>query len=307
MRRKWVLVSIVTVSLLSGTSSDAEAGIIPWMWNVLFGPPCGAPGGGYGGAYRPVYPAYGYAPAQSYGYAPTACQTTAYAPPVMSYSMPMNDCCPTSAVSYGGFAAAGCSTGCPTGCPTGCDTGCGVAVPAATESTPLSDYEKPVAPVADPMSSDSAPDDSVTTEPPRPPADEFDDRLDAPRPSRDDSFDRNGAAGAAGDAFDATDDFRDPIKRDSTDDGSDSFDLNESRKPVSDGATGDGLGADKKAPDGPAASRSRDLVWTVPLSSAPERAGRAPRRIFTRSVRNSQSRRSLRWISVPQDGLTALR
>ena len=251
MRRKWVLVSIVTVSLLSGTSSDAEAGIIPWMWNVLFGPPCGAPGGGYGGAYRPVYPAYGYAPAQSYGYAPTACQTTAYAPPVMSYSMPMNDCCPTSA--------------------------------------------------------DSAPDDSVTTEPPRPPADEFDDRLDAPRPSRDDSFDRNGAAGAAGDAFDATDDFRDPIKRDSTDDGSDSFDLNESRKPVSDGATGDGLGADKKAPDGPAASRSRDLVWTVPLSSAPERAGRAPRRIFTRSVRNSQSRRSLRWISVPQDGLTALR
>lgn len=131
--RKRVIISSIVAALVCGTSTTADAGVVPWVWNVFFGP---ADAPWFAPINRPYYA--GYAP----GYARPGCglRRRAFAPYTAGYpvSYPYVGGCNTgcaSAVSYAPTVDYSYSTyvvG------SGCNTGCSVGVSA------------PVAPVADP-------------------------------------------------------------------------------------------------------------------------------------------------------------
>ncbi len=112
-QRTWRFASLLALMLAAGLTSAAQAGVIPWTYNAIFGP-VRYPASNYQASYRyrtPRYvasyaPAYSYAPASygyaSSGYAPvssgcSSCSSSYYAP--ASY-----------APSYGYDYGAGCGS-----------------------------------------------------------------------------------------------------------------------------------------------------------------------------------------------------
>ncbi len=111
--RTWRLASLIAVSLIVGSASLSQAGIIPWVYDVVFGP-VGSPARGYSSYGYSGYTPYtaSYAPF-SYGYA-------SYGYPSQAYSG-----CSTCSTNYGWSPAWGCNS-CSSGCSTGsCGSGCG--------------------------------------------------------------------------------------------------------------------------------------------------------------------------------------
>lgn len=84
----------VTVGLALGSGSSADAGLIPWSYNALFG-------------YGPAYPQYAYYGGYGYGYGYDAGPVTYSA----SYGGYTSSCC-GQAVTYYGPAPAGCCGSC---------------------------------------------------------------------------------------------------------------------------------------------------------------------------------------------------
>ena len=104
------LLSLLTLAM-SGNVSRCEAGIIPWMYNVIFGTgpmvrPAyyGGYGGGYGRGYSSMYAPMGYqSMAYSASYAPASYAPASYYQPV-SYAMPAwgwSGYSPAYSVGYG--------------------------------------------------------------------------------------------------------------------------------------------------------------------------------------------------------------
>ena len=145
-QRTWRFASLLTLLLVAGTTSAAQAGVIPWTYNAIFGPvryPEYGYGYGAGYGYRaPRYvvsyaPAYSYAPV-SYGYAPawsgssgcSSCSTSysapaSYAPSYgYGYGSGCGSCGPvTQAPSCGDCLSGGCSTTPATANPAGASSG----------------------------------------------------------------------------------------------------------------------------------------------------------------------------------------
>lgn len=93
--RNKVALTILTVSMVCASSSTAQAGIVPWAWNVFFGPahaPWFGPNNGGYRCYRPCRPYYAprytYAPV-TYGCAPAngcatgGCTVASYSPGIV--------------------------------------------------------------------------------------------------------------------------------------------------------------------------------------------------------------------------------
>lgn len=178
---------------LLGAPSRSEAGVIPWMYDAIFGYGHagyggGYSGGGYGGGYMtgyaPAYPpryvarmyraSYAFGGGDSYGYG----ATTNYAP-WYGYSAGGACCspCGTSACSPCGTGACGggaCGTGCENGCGTGCSGGnCGGSGSTNVPSTQPNVNERtgPTPTWASPANEKNAP------------ADDFRSSSGAPRPA----------------------------------------------------------------------------------------------------------------------------
>jgi hypothetical protein len=147
---KWSATLVCSACVLLLTASVGNAGLIPWVWNGIFGSHC---------------PKNRCAPACSPSYAPSPCgpggcgvQSTYYAPSGCSS-------CGTSVCGVSSCDSGGCG---PAGCPTG---GCSISTPATTERTP-----EPDAGVPQTFEGGSAkPDDEITptkspdeAEPPKP-------------------------------------------------------------------------------------------------------------------------------------------
>ena len=133
-QRTWRFASLLAVALVVGSTSAVQAGVIPWVYDAVFGPvryPVSGYGySGYSAAYAPTYyvPRSGYAPAndrygpsnQSAGCSP--CSTSYYAP--MNYA-PSYGCGSCGPVAYAP-ACGSCEVAC--GTPSSsCDSGCSVA------------------------------------------------------------------------------------------------------------------------------------------------------------------------------------
>lgn len=109
---KCVLICCCSLGLIGGSAATGEAGLIPWMYNAIFGPVGSV---GYGGGYSVGYRGYGYGAARPYyGYSPVAApgmQAAFYAP-----ADPFGACCPTACCPTPCCpTAAGPSAGCPSG------------------------------------------------------------------------------------------------------------------------------------------------------------------------------------------------
>ena len=115
---KLVLVLVSGVGFAIGSPVESQAGVIPWVYDAIFGPVGSMYGGGGGG-----YPmSVGYAPAYSAGYAPYsvgyAPYNVSYAPVSMAqYSSSGSGCNSCSQAAYygpvmgnEGYASAACST-----------------------------------------------------------------------------------------------------------------------------------------------------------------------------------------------------
>ena len=186
--RRIGLTVFCTLAILGGTGISAEAGLIPWAYNAIFGT-----GPYYGGAaYGPTYANYGYAPMAStwsanyvsYGYSP-AVSYASYAP--LGYGAAA--CCPTTCCPS---PCAPCGIACgPGGCPGG---NCGItydAAPAAGTITPQPDGAAGPPPTyleQQPMG----------TNPATPPTDNGFRRRDAQQEQQEDVFGQDQAGGAFG-------------------------------------------------------------------------------------------------------------
>jgi hypothetical protein len=94
-----VLPALCATALLAANPQQGDAGLIPWVYNAIFGT-----GPMYAG-YGPTYASYGYAPSPwsasyaSYGYTPTYAYAS-YAPlaydPVACCAPACDPCCPTA-------------------------------------------------------------------------------------------------------------------------------------------------------------------------------------------------------------------
>lgn len=144
--RRWIFIFSIAAALSAGHSATAQAGLIPWLYDAIFGP--NVPRGHYGAGYAPMGGHYGGA---------TLAPATAYMPPRTSYMMP-------SSASYTmGYAASDpCAPICDP-CGTGACVGgaCGTSFPPATGTSapPAVDPEiDPVPTYGDPPpSGDTAP------------------------------------------------------------------------------------------------------------------------------------------------------
>lgn len=123
---KWSATLVCSACVLLLTASVGNAGLIPWVWNGIFGPHC---------PKNRCAPAC--APACSPSYAPSPCgpggcgvQSSYYAPSGCSS-------CGTSVCGVSSCDSGGCG---PAGCPTG---GCSIPTPATTERTPEPDTGVP--------------------------------------------------------------------------------------------------------------------------------------------------------------------
>lgn len=155
----WFLVVCCTVGLISGVTTQADAGIIPWLYDAVFGPNYASYGGGYSAGYAPSYGGYsasygGYASGYSYGNMGYGnCGTSACG---------SGSCAPTSAYYGYGSCASSCSPCGPSSCPGGnCDAGSQSTyrspaskatgkVPTPVETTPRTYAEPPVESTAPP-------------------------------------------------------------------------------------------------------------------------------------------------------------
>lgn len=110
-----------------GTSSQAEAGVIPWLYNSIFGYGWGHNYGGYGGGvpYSVGYGSMGYGYGGGYG--------------VASY--------PTYAPSYSNFGYGGASSSC--GCSTGISSAPVMSAPTYSTPTPANSTPSNSAPAGD--------------------------------------------------------------------------------------------------------------------------------------------------------------
>ncbi len=107
--KRLALQSMVAVAMVTCLLSSTQAGVIPWVYDVIFGPvryPAYGPGYGYGVSYAPQGN-YGYSP---YSYAPTS-QCSPCASNV-GYAQPASPCasgrcstgnCPTTVAYYPAF------------------------------------------------------------------------------------------------------------------------------------------------------------------------------------------------------------
>jgi len=118
---------------LFGAPARSDAGVIPWLYDSIFGY---GPGNGYGGGYG-WGAGYGYRGTYTAGYAPF------YTGYVASYAPAYgNACCGTTAnyapwtgYDYGGSCCSPCGNSCGTGCGTSCDPGCGNNCPGSNCGT----------------------------------------------------------------------------------------------------------------------------------------------------------------------------
>lgn len=123
--RTWRLASLIAVSLVVGSASLSQAGIIPWVYDAVFGP-VRSPAWGYS--------SYGYSGGYGYsGYTPHTASYAPYSYGYASYGYPSyNSGCSTCSTNYGWSPAWGCNS-CSSGCSMGsCGSGCGVPASAAS-------------------------------------------------------------------------------------------------------------------------------------------------------------------------------
>ncbi len=128
---KWLSMPLAALAIVGGWTMPVEAGVIPWVYNAVFGP---ARNGPYGGAA--YYGPRGYGASTFAGYGPVAyggcstggCGTGAgygYAVPAYGgYDAGCGSCSPCSSGSCGTPAYGGYSSYAPIG---SCGTGCNVA------------------------------------------------------------------------------------------------------------------------------------------------------------------------------------
>lgn len=302
--RKGILVPFLACTMLLGTAGTSDAGVVPWVWNALFGPPGSAwygyghgPGYGYYSGYRgyaygggygcnyPVYPAYqqvyapqtvAYAPAYSVGCAPSNCSTgcgvtAAYAPACGVVNDP-----------YLGASA----------CGTGCATGCGINVLPAGST--ISDAYEPAKGGTD---ADKKSDDAGADAGDDAGKDVGDDFM-TPRGRGDGEFDDP--------TFDVQERQKVPFPADN-DDGANSQETDAAPGSAGGEATpektppgdndGDGAAPENTEGTQPTADRGRGVTVAYSLGRDEQRSGRT--RLASRSSGKQTSRRTLRWISVP--------
>lgn len=121
MRRLWKVCAVTfsTLALAAGATNTSQAGIIPWMYNAIFGP-VGSMGYGAYYAPAPVPVGVGYAPVWGGGGCGTC--TAGYAPYSVAYAPFDVGCC-----SPCGSACSPCDSGSSPCGPGGCPGGdCGV-------------------------------------------------------------------------------------------------------------------------------------------------------------------------------------
>ncbi len=139
------IASLSAFMLAIGVTSASQAGVIPWVYDAIFGP---VHYRSYG--YSPYAVSYGrpvvvrsYAPAPYYAYAPASgcspCSTSYYAPVV--YSMPSSGCGSCGPVVMAPSSGS-CSTVTYASTSQGCLSGCSVS-PAAATSKPAAPAGKP--------------------------------------------------------------------------------------------------------------------------------------------------------------------
>ena len=138
----------------AATAVPAQAGVIPWTYNAIFGPVGSMQTGWYGPYPSGVGYSASYVPSYSTGYAPYttsyAPYTTGYAPYTTGYAPATSYYAPGGACDACGVSA--CSNGCNTGYANSCDScspcgpgGCGVAgagnsgTPCQVNSAPAGD------------------------------------------------------------------------------------------------------------------------------------------------------------------------
>ena len=135
-QRTWRFASLLAVTLLVGTTSAAQAGVIPWVYDAVFGPVrYPASSYRYSASYAPAYyvPQSGYAPvsyrrvssSRSSGCSP--CSTSYYAPVIYAPSYGYGDGCDCRTVAVApscGPCGVACST--PS---SNCDSGCSPSTP----------------------------------------------------------------------------------------------------------------------------------------------------------------------------------
>lgn len=291
--KKRVLVTMVTLTLVCTTGTTAHAGVVPWLWNVFFGP-ANAPlfpraaarrGAWYPPAYRGAYRA---APAYYGGY------TTSYAPGGFLCGTPVcsNVCGYSDPVIGSSYLANSYVTPFEYSVSNGCGT---ISYPIQGTVMDNGGYIgsgsviESGLPVYDPPQEKKDEEEGTT---PRPPGGE------GMSPTKDDDPDPDGYK------------FETPIDRSGRGLGDDPGEMFETNKPVVPAETEEGADAPaSKAPEEPQAKRvDRQVLATASLTDALGRDTQLGRsRVFTSALRSKKTRRSLRWISVPNDGKTALR
>lgn len=295
--RNRVLTSIVAVMLLCAMGTSAQAGVVPWLWNFMFGP-ANAPlfprayaarrfGRPYAANYAYVPPAASWTPAVSYGsagYAPAYAYSTygcgtctdytaSYAPAVVSYSpvvsygtMASSDCCGVTTFEYSGYVTNSCGT-----VYNGVITDGTIVGGTVTDGT-----------VVDKTKSEYEGDPPAVTDPPA-----IDDDRPAPGTGMGDDNGLN---------------FEAPVNRGTIDpiDDIDAGTLFNGNKPVLDENAEEPPSTTAPGPD---AKRIRTLPTTVSLKGELGRYTKLRRTV--NRTRVSDAQRHLRWISVPSDGSRA--
>ena len=317
---------ICSVALLTGTASHTTAGIVPWAWNLIFGP---GPGYGYGGWSPPAYTSWGYESVVFSGYLPSAtcCSygpasetfflrpvTAAYAPSVV-YSVPTQPWVTTSAV--------------PTVVP--CETCPVQSCTWSSHSAPVDDSLPPEYDVTSPPATDTpAPktfDDDGRSSPPDQDHVNGAGRVDT-RLYRDEDFEQPRSANPDSEEP-AIDNFPPPQRRSPVDDPKpELFDDGQgeaARVPVPDDfrefnvqppaeATDASDDPDQSSLPGNTRRflRARALgldhvvTWTATTQNL-ERTRTARRASGSYSARSARSGQPLRWITVPRDPAIARR
>lgn len=99
--KRQLQVGLLTLAVVGGLATQSQAGIIPWLYDAVFGPPGSVMYGtgyrGYGMTYGAGYSPYGYGANYGYGAA-------AYAP-----ATGCNSCATSSATYYGPVNSSDCS------------------------------------------------------------------------------------------------------------------------------------------------------------------------------------------------------
>lgn len=147
------IASLSAFLVAMGIASASQAGIIPWAYDVVFGP-VRYPSYGYGySPYAVSYsrPVYIHSAPVSYGYASgcSSCSTSYYAP--VSYVQPSYGCgCAPIAVAPSCSPCGGTSVASTSGCLSGCAPAQSPAPTTAPATNGKSAWKKPATPEKDP-------------------------------------------------------------------------------------------------------------------------------------------------------------